>query len=633
MHEDPAPADEVPALYLIHDSSMDADQKAALGAVATVTFLPWAERKTPPRQTRVLFYLGDEMIRELAATALEREWEIGILPHPDARQAMLAMGVRGELNDVFRHYLGAAAIETNAITCNGELVFSSVVIGRVLGLRPYDINQHPSSWHLLKGSLKGLGSLQPGLYKLITAKDKEISLAALGLVVVSRAESALLGRSFVEEFGPGDGRIALLVLAPRSIASYLWFMARLLWPRKIKLSQLPTSLGLVQADRLRIVAPQGVEYLLDGKPVHTSEIEFRLLEDRVHLLPGPAREPARDMPRTVSREMVRLNQVPQGESAQALLHRKLPLFRHASEEEYRELFVALRDDARASPSFQVLMVLSVLIALAGLYSNSAPVIIGAMILAPLMSPIVSLAMGLARSDPGMIRTALGTLLVGVAWGLACGILMAWAMPLDIPTHEMTLRMAPNLLDLMVAVVSGVACAYANAKKEIAKSLAGVAIAVALVPPLSVVGIGIGWADWAMAAGAALLLVTNLVGIALAASVTFWALGFSPFRRARAGLGISLLILAIITVPLSLSFAHLVERVQILEKLPKGTMQFEDYSVQVDHADVTLGAPPLVTLVLASRESLGTAQVDEIKAHIVEKLGQPIQLEVQSNIRR
>lgn len=633
MHEDPAPADEAPALYLIHDSSLDEHEKAALGALASVTFLPWAERETPQSQTRVLLYLGDEMIRELAAIALEREWEIGILPHADARQAMLAMGVRGELSDVFLHYLGVAAIETNAVTCNGELVFSSVVMGRVLGLRPYDINQHPNAWHLLKGSLKGLGSLQPGLYKLITGKEKEISLAALGLVVVGRAGSALVGRSFVEEFGPGDGRIALLVLAPRSIASYLWFLVRLLWPWKIRLSQLPASLGLIQADRLRIVAPRGVEYLLDGKPVHTSEIEFRLLEDRVHLLPGPAMEPARDTLQAVSREMVRLNQVPQGESAQALLNRKLPLFRHAGEEEYRDLFVSLRDDARASSSFQVLMVLSVLIALAGLYSNSAPVIIGAMILAPLMSPIVSLAMGLARSDPAMIRTALGTLLVGVAWGLACAILMAWAMPLDIPTHEMTLRMAPNLLDLMVAVVSGVACAYANSKKEIAKSLAGVAIAVALVPPLSVVGIGIGWADWEMAAGASLLLVTNLVGIALAASVTFWVLGFSPFRRARAGLGISLLILAIITVPLSLSFAHLVEREQILEKLPKGTLQFEGYSVQVDHADVTLGALPLVTLVLASRESLGTAQVDEIKAHIVEKLGQPIQLEVQSNIRR
>jgi len=633
MHEDPALADEVPALYLIHDSGMDADQKASLGALASVTFLPWAEREVAPRQARVLLYLGDEMIRELATTALERKWEIGILPHPDARQAMLAMGVRGGLDDVFRHYLGAAAIESNAIICNGELVFSSVVMGRVLGLRPYDINQQPNSWHLLRGSLKDLGKLQPGRYQLITGKEREISIAALGLVVVGRVESALVGRSFVEEFGPGDGRIALLVLAPRSIASYLWFLLRLLWPRKIKLSQLPASLGLIQTDSVRIVAPQGLEYLLDGKPVHTSEIEFRLLDDRLQLLPGPAMEPARDTLQPISREMVRLNQVPQGQSAQALLNRKLPLFRHASEEEYRDLFVSLRDDARASSSFQVLMVLSVLIALAGLYSDSAPVIIGAMILAPLMAPIVSLAMGLARSDPAMIRTALGTLLVGVAWGLACGILMAWAMPLDIPTHEMTLRMAPNLLDLMVAVVSGVACAYANSKKEIAKSLAGVAIAVALVPPLSVVGIGIGWADWAIAAGAALLLVTNLVGIALAASVTFWVLGFSPFRRARAGLGISLLILAIVTVPLSLSFAHLVEREQFLDKLPKGTMQFEDYSVQVDHADVSLGDPLLVTLVLASRESLDTTQVDEIKAHIVQKLGQPIQLEVQSNIRR
>ena len=68
-----------------------------------------------------------------------------------------------------------------------------------------------------------------------------------------------------------------------------------------------------------------------------------------------------------------------------------------------------------------------------------------------------------------------------------------------------------------AVISGVAGAYAHSREEIAKSLAGVAIAVALVPPLGVAGIGLGWADWDMAAGASLLLVTNLVGIALAAS--------------------------------------------------------------------------------------------------------------------
>ena len=633
MHEDPTPAHVAPALFLIHDSSLDDMKIARLGGLAKVTFLRWAEREKPPRQSRVLCYLGDEMIRELATSALEREWEIGVLPHPDARQAMLAMGVRGELHEVFRHYLDAPVVESNAVTCNDELVLSSVVIGRVLALRPNDINRHQSPWHILKGALKGLGNLKLALYRLTTGKEKEVRLAALGLVAVTRYESALIGRSFVQELVPSRGAITLMVLAPRSITSYLWFLLRLLLPWQFNPSHSPASLGLIQTDSLRIVAPQGAEYLLDGKPIYSAEIEFKVLEGSIRLLAGPAMKSTRDVVETVSRETVRLNHVPTGDAATALLQRKLPLFTHASEEEYRELFVSLRDNARASSSYQVLMVLSVLLALAGLYSNSAPVIIGAMILAPLMSPIVSLAMGLARSDSSLIRTAIGTLLVGVAWGLGCAILMAWAMPLDIPTHEMNLRMSPNLLDLMVAVVSGVACAYAYSRKEVAKSLAGVAIAVALVPPLSVVGIGIGWANWSMAAGASLLLLTNLVGIALAASVTFWMLGFSPFKRARAGLGISLLVLAIISVPLSLSFSHLVERVRILDGLPRGAIQFQDFRVEVESADVTLGNPLLVIMVLSSREPLNATQVDEIRAYIGRTLDRPFQLEVQSNIRR
>lgn len=227
----------------------------------------------------------------------------------------------------------------------------------------------------------------------------------------------------------------------------------------------------------------------------------------------------------------------------------------------------------------------------------------------------------------MIRTALKTLIVGVVWGLACGILMAWLMPLDIPTDEMKMRMSPTLLDLLVAVISGVACAHAYSREEIAKSLAGVAIAVALVPPLSVVGIGIGWADWSMAAGASLLLVTNLVGIVLAASVTFLILGFSPFKRARAGLGISLLMLAIISVPLSFSFSHLVERERILAQVPSGTIQLKGLAVHVDHADVVLAQPPLVSVVLSSSESLDAVQVDQLKAIITAELAQSIRLEV------
>lgn len=211
--------------------------------------------------------------------------------------------------------------------------------------------------------------------------------------------------------------------------------------------------------------------------------------------------------------------------------------------------------------------------------------------------------------------------------------MAWVMPLELPTAEMKARMSPTLLDLLIAVISGVACAYANAKEEIAKSLAGVAIAVALVPPLSVAGIGLGWGDWNMAAGASLLLVTNLVGIALAASATFLVLGFAPFKRARAGLGITLLILLVISAPLSLSFYHLVSRENILEHVPTGDIQLNGLLVHIERADVTLGQPALVSLVLSSEQNLQASHVDELKALISQELGAPIKIEVQSNILR
>jgi uncharacterized hydrophobic protein (TIGR00271 family) len=620
-------------MYLIHDASLRADAIGELSALGGVSFVPWAERDTPPSGARVLVYLGDEMLRELADLALNRQWEVGVLPHPEATQATASLGVKGELKQVFTHYLDAPVISAEALTCNDELVFSSVVIGRVLALRPYDINRPPTTWSLLVGAMKGLGKLRLAPYTLTTGKEREIHIAALGMVVVGQSRSSLVERAFTQELGASDSRLALLALAPRSVASYLLFFLRLLWPKKIRLSQLPNSLSLIQTDRLHIAAPEGMEYLLDGKPVHTSEIELRVLEDRLQLLPGPAMVPRLDEKKVIEKETVRLNHVPVEEAAGPLLERNLPFFSHATEEEYRDLFISLRDNARVSPSYQVLIVLSVLLALAGLYANSAPVIIGAMILAPLMSPIVSLAMGLARTDSSLIRAAVQALAVGIAWGLACGIVMAWVTPLELPTAEMKARMSPTLLDLMVAVISGIACAYANAKEEIAKSLAGVAIAVALVPPLSVAGIGLGWADWDMAAGALLLLVTNLVGIALAASATFLVLGFAPFKRARAGLGITLLILLVISAPLSLSFYHLVSRENILKHVPTGDIQLSGLLVKIDSADVTLGEPALVSLVLSSERQLQASHVDELKAIISQKLGVPIQIEVQSNIRR
>ena len=208
-------------MYLIHDTGLLAEQITELSALGRVAFVPWAERDTPPPGARVLMCLGDEMLRELSVLSIERQWQVGVLPHPEATQAMAAMGVKGSLQQVFTHYLDAPVISAEALTCNDELVFSSVVIGRVRALRPYDINRPPTFWSVLRGALKGLGALQLAPYTLTTGKNREVHMAALGMVVVGQSRSTLLGRAFTEELAASDSRLALLALAPRSILGYL----------------------------------------------------------------------------------------------------------------------------------------------------------------------------------------------------------------------------------------------------------------------------------------------------------------------------------------------------------------------------------------------------------------------------
>ena len=160
-----------------------------------------------------------------------------------------------------------------------------------------------------------------------------------------------------------------------------------------------------------------IEYLIDGQLESANAIEFKINEQSMCLLPGPRLELDAEDQQKVDKDNIKVDHLPLDEAAQLLLGAPLPFFNRAGEEEYRGLFVALRSSAQFSSSYLVLMLLSTLLALTGLYANSAPVIIGAMILAPLMSPIVSLAMGLARTEAQLIRNSLRTLVAGIAAGL------------------------------------------------------------------------------------------------------------------------------------------------------------------------------------------------------------------------
>lgn len=183
-------------------------------------------------------------------------------------------------------------------------------------------------------------------------------------------------------------------------------------------------------------------------------------------------------------------------------------------------------------SWWTMLLLSVAIATFGIIQDSTAVVIGAMLIAPLMTPILGVAAGIVNSWYGRIVSSLGLVFAGAgaAIGLAA-IIGQWA-PIIVPlagNSQVTSRVAPNIVDMMIALAAGSAGAYANVDDRVSDSIAGVAIAVALVPPLGVVGLTLQAGMFDDAWGALLLFLTNLVSIILAAAVVFFITGFAPYR--------------------------------------------------------------------------------------------------------
>ncbi len=234
-----------------------------------------------------------------------------------------------------------------------------------------------------------------------------------------------------------------------------------------------------------------------------------------------------------------------------------PLLKPVEESALEALQKRLESLSTLSADFLVLLSGSTLIATLGLFQNSPAVIIGAMIIAPLMRPMVGLSLGTLTGDSRLILRAAITLLVGTL--LAMGIAASMAVlfrSLEL-TPEILSRTHPTLLDLGVAVFAGAIGAYCQADEKLSDSLAGVAISVALVPPLSVVGIGVCFGSPSVFTGALLLYATNLIGITVAGAIVFLFKGFIPLRQAKRGLVISAIVSIFLIVPLGLSMRELV----------------------------------------------------------------------------
>jgi uncharacterized hydrophobic protein (TIGR00271 family) len=192
-----------------------------------------------------------------------------------------------------------------------------------------------------------------------------------------------------------------------------------------------------------------------------------------------------------------------------------------------DAYVRIRRGARADTSYFLLIACSAIIASFGLMLNSGAVVIGAMLVAPLMHPIVATGLAIVQGDPRFLKLALSSSLRGVLLAILVSVLIGFLNIDDTLTPELLARTQPNLFDLGVAIFSGIAGAYALCHSDAAGALPGVAIAAALVPPLGTVGIAFSMGLYAESFGALLLFFTNFVAMSVATASVFLVLGFRP----------------------------------------------------------------------------------------------------------
>jgi uncharacterized hydrophobic protein (TIGR00271 family) len=302
--------------------------------------------------------------------------------------------------------------------------------------------------------------------------------------------------------------------------------------------------------------------------------------------------------------------------------------RQVEPSQLQQLQTELLEESVVNASYMILIVGSCAIATFGLLANSAAVIIGAMIIAPLMLPIRGLAFGALEGNVLLFRKGLWSVVVGTLLAIA----LAWSLGLlvGLPSFgsEVLSRSKPTLLDLGIAVAAGGISGYAKVQPKISESLAGTAIAVALMPPICVIGLGLAQGNWSLSLGASLLYLTNLLGITLSCMLIFLLTGYTPLRRAKKALGWAIALTSMLLIPLSIGFAELVRQSRLEDSLQAALVNRTVTFQRIDLLDIDtnwLTQPPRVRLSVRAQEPITPKQVQLLEAFVEQQMGQSFTL--------
>lgn len=254
----------------------------------------------------------------------------------------------------------------------------------------------------------------------------------------------------------------------------------------------------------------------------------------------------------------------------------------------------IAEDSGWSGRYAFLIVISAAISLLGLLMSSVAVLIGAMLLSPLMMPIIGMGFGIATLDFHEMRRAAVALGAGAAIAVTLSVILVSISPIQTITSEIAGRTQPTLFDLLVALLSAIAGGYALIRGR-GGTVVGVAIAIALMPPLVVVGFGIATWNWTVFSGSLLLFLTNAITIALTAALVARVYGFgSHLSRHHTGWQLLLFVAAVgvLSVPLGAALRQIAFESGAQRKV-RDTLQARfPAGARISQLDIDYGTSPI-----------------------------------------
>lgn len=297
----------------------------------------------------------------------------------------------------------------------------------------------------------------------------------------------------------------------------------------------------------------------------------------------------------------------------------------------------IKINTQFSFSYIILLTSATIVCTLGLLLNSAPVVIGGMLISPLMWPLMKISVGVSFERKSFILQAIHLLIFSIVICLLSSVFITTISPLKTITNEIIVRTTPTLLDIFVAIAAGGIAAFSIVQKKISDSLAGVAIATSLMPPLCVSGIGIALSDSKIASGGFLLFFTNVISIIFISVFIFAFVGIkrnSNHAFRRKGFFLICLTLVITSLPLmyllqNYSFkskAYLESKNIIGNELTKISPELTIENISIDTGSISEGAMNVsADIISPDTVNLDYAQKAAIVSLLEDKLGKKINL--------